>query len=558
MSRRIEKRKIWHAIRRLSISAFLLCITALLIKFAPNFEINHLKDRTNLVINNNTVTTSLKSDIIIENGDVYLSLDDVKNFLDEYLIIDGNRIITTTNTKTVSIPLEGNKIYENGSYISLDYKIINKDDKYYLPINKFSRIYNVEVGYSEENDIVTIDSLSRKAVTAIATKNMQVKYLPTNISKNVDKIKRGDTVTIVLNQNKQKEEKKGWIKIRTAGGVIGYVKQSKLMNETVVREDLERSKIQGKISIAWDYYNQYNVAPTRDKAIKGVNVVAPSFFELRSDGSLAVNVGNSGTNYINWAKENNMEVWPVLSNSMLNDLDAMTNILSTFENRANLIENIINELAKIEVQGIHVDFENMNKSDKDNYSRFIIELAPRLREIGMRLSVLLTEPDGSDTWSLCYDRNTIGKVADYVVFMGYDQHTGSSQTAGTIAGADWVEININKFLGQEGVSKDKIILAMPFYTRLWIEENGKLTNKVVNMKDVSIPSDANKTWDEKLKQYYIEYTRGDATYKSWIEDVNSISAKLDLVNKYELAGAGFWEKDRETENVWDIVEQKLK
>lgn len=554
MSRKIEKNKMWHAVHRVCISIFMLCIVALLIKFAPNYEINHLANRTNLIINNNNITTNLKSDVIIENDEVYLSLDDVKNFFDEYLIIEDNKIITTSNTKTAVIPIDGGKIYENGSYTSLDYTILQKDGSYYLPISKFSKIYNIEINYSKDKDIVTVDSLNRKAVTAIASKNLKVKYTTTNLSKTVDKVKRGDTLLVIQNENSKSQK---WTKVRTENGVIGYVKTSKLQNETTIRDNLEREPINGKVSIAWDYYNQYNSAPTRTEAIKGVNVVAPSFFELRSDGSLAVNVGESGNNYINWAKSNNIEVWPVLSNSMLNNLEAMSKILSTFQTRANLIDNIIKELVKIDVQGIHVDFENMNMSDRDNYSRFIIELAPRLREIGMRLSVLLTAPDGSDTWSLCYDRNTIGNVADYVVFMGYDQHTASSQTAGTIAGADWVELNIKKFLGQEGIAKEKIILAMPFYTRLWAEQNGKVSNKVVNMKDVTIPDGVNKVWDDTLKQNYIEYSSGDTKYRMWIEDEDSISAKLDLVNAYNLAGAGFWEKDRENEDIWDIVEEKL-
>lgn len=554
MSRKIEKKRIWHAIRRSSISVFMLCMVMLLIKLAPNYEINHLSNRTNLIINNNNITTSLRTNVVIENDTVYLSFDDMKNFFDEYLTIENSKIITTSNIKTASIPIEGGKIYENGSYINMDYEIIQRNGKCYLPINKLEKIYNIEVKYNDEKDIVTIDSLNRKAVTAIASKNLNIKYKPTSYSKTVDKVKRGETITVITSENQESK----WIKVRSPKGVIGYIKKSNIIEEKVIREDLERSQIDGKVSIVWDYYNQYTAAPARTDTIKGVNVVAPSFFELRSDGSIAVNIGKSGTNYINWAKQNNIEVWPVLTNSMLNDLNAVSHMLSTFETRANLIDNIINELVKIDVQGIHVDFENMNKSDKDNYSRFIIELAPRLREIGMRLSVLLTEPDGSDTWSLCYDRHIIGNVADYVVFMGYDQHTASSQTAGTIAGADWVELNINKFLGQEGVSKDKIILAMPFYTRIWIEENGKLSNRVVNMKDVKIPSNAIKTWDDNLKQNYIEYKVGNAVYKMWIEDEESISSKLDLVNKYELAGAGFWEKDRENEDIWDIVEQKLK
>ncbi len=559
MSRKKKRNRVAHAIRRSLISLISLGIVAFLINIAPNYEKTGLEDKTNLIINNNNITKSLKSDIIIEDKVIYLSFDDVKNFFDEYLMLDGSRIITTSNTKTALIPLEGNKIYENGSYTNINYKILQKDGQYYLPMNKFNLIYNYEIKYNENKNIVTIDSLNRKAVTAIASKNLSVKYKPTTLSKTLEKVKRGDTLYVVQNFEKGIDEKEGdWLKVRTTSGIIGYVKESKLINKKAIRENLQKEKINGKVSMVWDYYNQYTAAPQRTGTIKGANVVCPSFFELKSDGSLAVNVGTSGQNYIKWAKDNNLEIWPVLSNSMLNNLGAVSKILSTFETRANLIDNIINELVKIDVDGIHVDFENMYKEDKDNYSRFIIELAPRLREIGITLSVLLTAPDGSDTWSLCYDRNLIGKVADYVVFMGYDEHTGSSKTAGTVAGADWVELNIKKFLGQEGISKDKIILAMPFYTRLWQETDGTLTNKVVNMNQIEIPSDAKKAWNNTLKQNYMEYTRNGSTFKMWIEDEQSISAKIDLVEQYELAGAGFWEKDREKETIWDIVYDKLK
>lgn len=559
MSRKRKNIRIWHAIRRCSISTILLCMVALLITLAPNYERSDLEGKTNLIINNNNITKSLKSEIILENDSIYISFDDVKNFFDEYLLLDGDRIITTSNTKTVLIPINGGKIYENGSYTDLDYKIIKKDNKYYLPIDKLSTIYNFELKYNDKDKIITIDSLNRKEVTAIASKNLSIKYKPTIYSKTVDKVKRGDTLIVVQNYEKDEDIKEGkYLKVRTSNGKIGYVKESKLINKVAIRENLEKEKLPGKVSMVWDYYNQYTAAPNRTGSIKGVNVVSPSFFELRSDGSLAVNIGKSGQNYINWAKENNLEVWPVLSNSMLNNLEAMKKNLSTFEYRANLIDNIINELVKIDVEGIHVDFENMYKEDKDNYSRFIIELAPRLREIGVTLSVLLTAPDGSDTWSLCYDRNLIGKVADYVVFMGYDQTTGSSKTAGTVSGYDWVELNIKKFLGQEGIDKNKVILAMPFYTRLWQETNGVLTSRVVNMKDVSIPEGINKTWNDSLKQNYIEYKVGESVYKMWIEDEDSISNKIDLAKSYDLAGVGFWEKDRENEKLWDIVEEKLK
>ena len=129
-------------------------------------------------------------------------------------------------------------------------------------------------------------------------------------------------------------------------------------------------------------------------------------------------------------------------------------MMQTFESRQKLIDNIIKALVESEVDGINVDFENMYKEDKDKYSRFLIELRPRIKEIGKTICVDVTEPDGSDTWSLCYDRHTIGMVADYVIFIGYDQHTAGSTSAGSVASANWVELNITKFLGQEGIPKE--------------------------------------------------------------------------------------------------------
>lgn len=557
-----KKINIYHLIKRLAITISMLVIIAIIIKIAPNYTKEAVSSKsTTLIINNNNITQRLQSDIILqEDGAIYMAFNDVKTFFDETITLERNKIITTSNTKTVAIQLDNNRVYENGSYWTIEHNIIQKDDRYYLPMSDLQSVYNYEMKYNDKNKIITIDSLNRKAVEAVAKNNLNVKLKASKFSRSVDKIKRGDSILIVQDTEKNQDEKvNGWLKVRTENGVLGYIKESKIINKTTIRENLQANKIDGKVSMIWDYYNQYNAAPSRTDKVEGVNVVSPSFYELKSDGSLAVNVGNSGNNYINWAKENNYEIWPTLSNSMLNNLDAVSRILSSFETRANLIDNIIAELIKLDVNGISVDFENMYKSDKDNYSRFLIELNPRLKEVGLKLCVILTEPDGSDTWSLCYDRNTIGKVADYVVFMAFEQSSPSLKKAGTLSGADWVELNIKKFIGQEGVPKEKLIVSMPFYTRLWREDgSGGITSKVVNMKDIKIPDGVQTKWDEKLKQNYIEYSDGGiGKYKMWIEDAESISAKLDLVNEYQLAGAGFWEKDRETEDIWNVIKEKL-
>ena len=556
-----EKINVPRLILRIVIVAIILGLMVFAIKIAPNYARDEFADKTNLVINNNNITRNVKSNILIEDNTIYLSTADMQNFFDEYLLVDeeNQMIITTSNTKTVMIPFDEITINVNGVQKTIKHSLLNRDGEIYLPLTDLTDIYNIEVNYSAESNIITIDSLNRKFVQALSSKDMSVKYLPTVFSKTVDKVERGDTFVLVQDrENGGNVVEDNWIKVRTKKGEIGYVKLENITDENTVREDLNiNTAINGKVSLVWDYYSQYVSAPVRNGEIEGINVVSPSFYEITSSGDIDANIGRNGQNYVEWAHANGYKVWPMVSNSELGDLDAISELLSTFENRSYLIDNILDELIDAGVDGVNIDFENMYQADKDNYSRFIIELAPRLREAGLTLSVDVTAPDGSETWSLCFDRNIIGKVADYIIFMGYDQNGVSALEAGTVAGADWVELNIKKFLGQEGVSANKLILAMPFYTRLWQESNGTLTSSVVNMRSVAIPDGVEKTWDEKTKQYYIEYERNGTTYKMWIEDEESLKAKMDLINQYELAGGAFWSKDRESNTVWAIIAEEL-
>lgn len=556
-----EKINIPRLILRIVVVAIILGLMVFAIKIAPNYARDEFADVTNLVINNNNITRNVKNNIIIEDNTIYLSTEDIQNFLDEFLLVDNenNRVITTSNTKTVVLPFEGTDITVNSAKKNIEHSLLNRDGTIYLPITDLTDIYNIEVNYSANTNIITIDSLNRKFVEALSSKNMSVKYLPTILSKTVDKVERGDTLVLVQDKETNTNiANDGWIKVRTKNGELGYVKEKDITDEKTTRDNLDIStRIDGKVSLVWDYYSQYVEAPVRDGQIEGINVVSPSFYEITASGDIDANIGRNGKNYVEWAHANGYKVWPMVSNSELGNLDAVSNLLSTYENREYLIDNILDELIDAGVDGVNIDFENMYQKDKDNYSRFLIELAPRLREAGLTLSVDVTAPDGSETWSLCFDRNVIGQVADYIIFMGYDQNGVSGAKAGTVAGCDWVELNIKKFLGQEGVSEDKLILAMPFYTRLWKESDGTLTSSVVNMRSVTIPDGVEKTWDENTKQYYIEYEQNGTTYKMWIEDEESLKAKLNLVNEYDLAGGAFWSKDRESNTVWGIIADKL-
>ena len=417
-----------------------------------------------------------------------------------------------------------------------------------------SNVYNLDIKYIENSNILLLDSLDRKLIKADVNKNLNVKSKDKLFSGTVAKIKKGEKVVLI------KKDKK-WSKIRTQNGYIGYVKTSKIENETTIRNSVTEKQNNDKINLVWDYYSEYAKAPKRDGTkIEGVNVVSPSFFSLVKEGNGKIfdNAGTNGKAYVNWAKSNNYKVWAMVSNNSYKE--TTSKILNSYKLRTELINNIVNIATTYELDGINIDFENMYEKDKDVYSRFIIELAPRLKENGRVLSVDVTAPDGGETWSMCFNRNVIGNVADYIIFMAYDQYGTGSTKSGTTAGFNWVETNLKKFIDREEVKAEKIILGVPLYTRLWKEENDKVTSKVVNMNNINktIPQEASRIWNDDLKQYYVEYIKDNATYKMWIEDETSIKNKISLIKTYNLAGCAAWEKDRETENIWQIIAEGLK
>lgn len=559
----MAKEKSFYIYKLIVVLVFALAVLFVL-KTATNYIKDDIVGKTNLVINNSNTTKNLKNDVIVENGVVYVSTKDIANFFDDHIFYDNkyDQIITTSETKVATLKLNENKAKVNGSTVDLVASAKKIGEQFYLPFSEISEsVYNVETTYIEDTNTVVLVSLDRELTYANSSKKNSVKSKPTMFSKTVDKIEKGDNVTVVPSKN---GDENGWTKVTTENGKIGYVKTTTLANTKKIRDNLEMGKqIQGNVSLVWEYFSKYAKAPQRTEKIDGVNVVAPTFFSLSDSkkGAIVANVGQAGQNYINWAHSNGYRVWPWVANEATNkeDKDLTSEILNDYKLREKLISSIVSAVEMYNLDGINLDFENMYESDKDAYSRLVIELAPRLKELGKVLSVDVTAPDGSPDWSLCFNRNVIGDVADYVIFMAYDQHNQSSTEAGTVAGCDWVEANINKFLGQEGVKPEKIILAMPFYTRVWNVTDGGLSSSAVDMKSQStlIPDDAKITWDDSLKQNLAEYEKNGRTYKVWMEDAKSLKCKLDLVKKYNLAGGAFWRKDQETSDVWKVINENL-
>ena len=547
-----------NVIKRIAMALVGLLIIIILLVVGKKLAKEKTNETISLIINNRNVTERLKNEIKIEDGNIYISIDDMENFFDKYIYIEEetNEVITTYDDKIASIGFGVNKMTINGSVKKTNASVIRDGETIYLPISEMLEVYNVELTNIQETRTITLDSLDREQVIATLKSKIAVKSQGKILSRIVDKVKKGSEVIVI-----DDIEEKKWVKVRTENGKIGYIKTNKLDNVTTIREEeIKEKQITGKVNMFWDYFSQWVQAPNRTgQTIEGVNVVSPSFFYLdETNGTLKENIGEAGKTYINWAHSNGYKVWPMLSNAEAG-IKITSNILNSYTKRQQLIQSIVEKCALYDIDGINVDFENMYEEDKEKFSRFIIELMPRMQEMGIVISVDVTAPDGDPNWSLCYDRNVIGDVADYLVFMAYDQYGTSSTKPGTTAGYNWVEKSLKKIIEYDEVDTEKIILGMPFYTRQWtIESDGKIKSRtVVYMVNTKIPTNVEKQWDDDLKQYYIEYKSGKNTIKMWIEDGTSIKEKVSLVTKYNLGGTSCWRKDMETSNVWTIIREEL-
>lgn len=557
-SRKIKSKQInKKTIKKIFITIIIITLLFVIGIIANNYIVFDKNEKTNLIINNKNVTSNLKNDILIQDGIIYLSKADIGNFFDKYIYEekDTNKIITTYEKKIAEIDFENNNITINGSNKNIYAHAIKEGNVIYLPISEMKDVYDIEIDNIENTKTITMDSLEKEQKKAIVSSNLSVKSSTKFLSKTIDKIKKGETVIVISSEN-------GYSKIRTSNGKIGYIKTKKLENEHTIRENMEEEKqINGKVNLTWDYFSTVASAPDRSgTSIDGINVVSPAFFYIDENARFNENIGDEGEAYIQWAHNNGYKIWPIVSNAEAG-IDVTSKIMNNYTYRQKLIERIVNVCVKYKLDGINIDFENMKQEDKDLYSRFIIELTPRLKEIGLITSVDVTAPDGSETWSMCFDRNVIGDVADYIVFMAYDEYGASSTKPGTTAGYDWVKLGLNKFLQTEEIESNKIILAIPFYTRVWTTNSeGKTTSRTVSMKNINkvIPDGAEKKWNDNLKQNYVEYTDENGYKKQiWIEDNDSLKEKLSLVTDNNLAGVGSWQLGMETEDVWNLIKNSL-
>lgn len=440
---------------------------------------------------------------------------------------------------------------------STDYVILRREgDSCYLDLEFIQQYTDMEYQTYDDPARLVIRTEWNEETMVTALKDSQIRQKGGIKSIIVDEIEEGEQLYLL-------DQMDNWSQVATEDGYTGYIRNEDISEPEQVMFSHESTQpeytsIQKdyKINLAWHQMTTADGNATLAEMVagsQGINTISPTWF------SIADNSGNitslASADYVNQAHSMGMEVWALIDN-FSTEVDTLA-VLSDTQARANIINQLMAQADAVGLDGINVDFESITEEQGPHYVQFIREISIVCRNRGLVLSIDNPVPM---PYSTHYNRREQGIVADYVINMGYDEHHSGDTEAGSVASLGFVRQSIEDTLQE--VPAEKVINAIPFYTRLWKEPygGGNLTSEVLGMDGASSFISENGMdvyWDSEAGQNVAMLDGEDGLYSIWVEDEQSIEEKMKLVQEYQLAGVAAWKLGFERDSVWPIIAQYL-
>lgn len=479
-------------------------------------------------------------------------------------------VIVTTENKVLRMKTSQLTAMMNEKPLELRFPVEKAGDIVYVPLEPLKELYRIHTQESAETGAVILsrtgDVISWGSAAADSGHPGRTRALRSEPSVKAPiyaDVAQGTNLMIWGEEN-------GWYKVQLESGVKGYMDKEDMVLETpetvapapaTDKPNPPWKPLGGKINLTWQQVYSKNPDPAKFAPMPGVNVISPQWFIVNDAEGNVKHTADAG--FVQWANSNNLQVWALFSNGF--DPKRTSEFLATYDKRMKIIKQIVTYAKMYKLQGINIDFENVYLKDKAVFVQFVRELSPFLHEQGLVVSIDVTVKDGSETYSLFLDRKALAESVDYMMVMTYDEHWATSPKAGSVASLPWVEKGIDRILKEDGVPASKLLLGVPFYTRIWTEtvKDGKtsVSSKAVGMDAVEKLLKEKKltpALDPASGQNYVEYKENDqTTVKIWIEDEMSMKKRAELVRTYDLAGIASWSRGMEKPEIWEVIRSTL-
>ena len=529
--------------------AILGIVTHVVMKYIPSSEKMDLNEYYGEMTDGEIAlvigTEKMEERGLVDGDRVYLPLDVVNTYLNQRYYWDSanQQILYATPSELTSASASS----EAGD------KVWVKDDKVYLNLTYVQEFTDLDAYITKDPYRIAIQYKFKNVKTVTVKKNTSIRYRGGIKSAILTSVKKGTKLRLI-------EEMENWDQVATDDGYIGYIDKKKVgeaektkFERSFNREQYSYLTMDSKVNMVWHQVtstdaNAYFADATAN--MTGVNVISPTWFYLTDTSGNIASIASA--DYVSQAHEKGLQVWGLIDN--FTQEVSTTETLSSTAARQNIISQLIQAAQDVGMDGINVDFESLSEDVGIHFLEFLRELSIECHKNNLVLSVDNPVPED---FTSHYDRAEQGRVVDYVIIMGYDEHYVGSE-AGSVASLPWVEQGVQDTLKE--VPAKRVINAIPFYTRLWRTTGGNVTSEAIGMDQAQqtiADNNVETYWDKTTSQNYGKYDIDNSTYQIWLEDAQSVAEKVKLVSKYDLAGVSAWKLGFENNGIWQVISDNL-
>lgn len=290
--------------------------------------------------------------------------------------------------------------------------------------------------------------------------------------------------------------------------------------------------------------------------IKDLDEVAFFWYSFDGSGKLK-RAGNVDLSLKETAQKGGAKAYALVHNLDEKGFDSQLahRVLANNTVRTDFINNLVTLTTEENWDGIAIDIEKIPAEDRNNYSAFMKELKIALKAKNKILNVSIAakyQDDLKDLWSGAFDYAEIGKAADQVVLMTYEEH-GVGTTQGPIASLGWVNRVINFAKGK--IPEEKIVMGLAVYASNWVSDSPTNPTYLTYAKAIELAKKNNVQihYDETQQVPHFTFTKAGIRSEIYLENTRSLSAKLNIAKKNQLGGVAIWKLGIEDPTLWSDV-----
>ena len=540
---------------------------------------NQLDPNIPLIIFGSNLITG-HSDPIVEEAPtglrIFIPASLVREFIDPFVFWDegAQTFFISTHYALLEFTPGSQNFIANDRSLPLATPIRRINDEVFLPVDLLHDLYPWIIDYNEEQNLVVITDATVLHLPAVTVRdNVPVRFWGNDRAPLAAVLSSGTHIFVYAEEESMNPLE--FVRVRTIDGIPGYVSLTDILRGDYGLPDLGREPLLYdwvenliappqnwqwgvRVNMMWETVanQQANINNMELPLHPSVSVVSPTWFEIDESGARINSLINRA--YVQWAHDNNAQVWPKVFDV---SNDRSRRMLMSRDNRRHVINQLVHYVDTHNLDGININFENLlNTSDGQYKVQFLRELAIPLRERGVVLSAALKPPY---SFNMIYQPNLVGLTVDFVQVMTYNQHVLGADGVGPNAALPWVQWAVETML--EEVPNYRLIMGLPFWVNIWRENviTGEVQVRQVSMLYARTifrgHGGTEWEWQEDYGLYFggVAITDEGETWliSIWFECERSIRAKMQIFATFQLAGVAGWPRGLEAPAVWDVLER---